>query len=111
MGRQGIKKQFWMSSEQAEDLARKAECACLTEAGLIRMLLSGYHPPQAPGDEFYKDLNRLIQTAEKIYLEAERAKDSEARKILSDSSLDLKRLSLEIRRRYLTGEREAVKWL
>lgn len=111
MGRQGVKKQFWMTSEQAEDLSRKAECACLTEAGLIRMLLNGYHPPQAPGDDFYKELNQLIQTAEKIYLEAEKTKDPEVKKILLDSSLDLKRLSLEIRRRYLTGEREAVKWL
>lgn len=111
MGRNGVKKQFWMSEEQAKDLSNKAACACLTEAALIRMLLSGYHPPEAPPAEFYDEINELIKTAERLYILAEKERDYETRKSLEGTSLDLKRLSLEIRRRYLTGERERVEWL
>ncbi len=111
MGRKGVKKQFWLSREQAEDLRQKAACTCLTESALIRMLLSGYHPPEAPGEDFYKSINKLIEAAEKMYTLAEMDMDSAVRKDLMDISLDLKRLSLEMRRRYLTGERNRAIWL
>ena len=44
--RKGIKKQFWLSKEEADDLRSKAESTCLTEAALFRMLLKGYHPKE-----------------------------------------------------------------
>ena len=75
------------------------------------MLLSGYHPPEAPGEDFYKSINKLIEVAEKMYTLAEMDMDSAVRKDLMDISLDLKRLSLEMRRRYLTGERNRAIWL
>ena len=49
-----IKKQIWLNREEAQQLQKKAKKACLTEAALIRQLLSGYEPREAPGDEFYK---------------------------------------------------------
>lgn len=111
MVRKGVKKQFWMSRDQAEDLRQKAACTCLTESALIRMLLNGYHPPEAPGEDFYKSINVLIETAGKMNTLAEKEMDHVVRKELLDNSLDLKRLSLEIRRRYLTGERNKAIWL
>lgn len=49
-----IKKQIWLNREEAQQLQKKAKKACLTEAALIRQLLSGYEPREAPRDEFYK---------------------------------------------------------
>ena len=49
-----IKKQIWLNREEAQQLQKKSKKACLTEAALIRQLLSGYEPREAPGDEFYK---------------------------------------------------------
>ena len=49
-----IKKQIWLTREEAQQLQKKAKQACLTEAALIRQLLSGYEPREAPRDEFYK---------------------------------------------------------
>lgn len=39
-----VKKQFWFSKVEAQDLKKKAKKACLTEAALIRLLLRGYEP-------------------------------------------------------------------
>jgi len=54
MATKRIKKQFWLTEEQAEDLRRKAGQAHVSEVMLIRMLLDGYHPPEAPGIEFFE---------------------------------------------------------
>ena len=37
-----IKKQFWFSRDEAQDLQKKAKKACLPEAALVRLLLRGY---------------------------------------------------------------------
>ena len=44
MGRNGIKKQFWLKKEIADELESKAKKACLTETALIRMLSLAYSP-------------------------------------------------------------------
>ena len=41
MSKRTIKKQFWLSRSEAQDLQKKAKKACLSEAGLIRLLLKG----------------------------------------------------------------------
>ena len=46
-----IKKQIWLNREEDCELKRKAKAACLTEAALIRLLLSGYEPRAFPGEE------------------------------------------------------------
>lgn len=48
-----IKKQFWFSRDEAQDLQKKAKKACLPEAALVRLLLRGYEPKEKPDDRFY----------------------------------------------------------
>lgn len=110
MGRKGIKKQFWMTKELTEELSWKAAKACLTESALIRMLIKGYHPPAAPGEEFYKDLNILIQKADRMQLTSEIINDPDIKLVLTEAAADLKKLSFEIRLRFLRGEREKIEW-
>ena len=110
MGRKGVKKQFWMTKELAEELSWKASKACLTESALIRMLIRGYHPPAAPGEEFYKDLNKLIQKADRMQLTSEIINDPDIKTVLTETAADIKKLSFEIRQRYLRGEREKIEW-
>ena len=66
MGEKRIKKQFWLSEEQATHLAEKARLTKLKEVTLIRMLLDGYRPKEAPGMTFYYDTNRMITAAEHL---------------------------------------------
>ena len=110
MGRKGIKKQFWMTKELVEEFSWKASKACLTESALIRMLIRGYHPPAAPGEEFYKSLNELTQKADSMQLTSEIINDPDIKSILTEAAADLKKLSFEMRQRYLRGEREKIKW-
>ena len=45
-----IKKQFWFSRDEAQDLQKKAKKTCLSEAALVRLLLRGYEPKEKPDD-------------------------------------------------------------
>ena len=47
-----IKKQFWFSRDEAQDLQKKAKKTCLSEAALVRLLLRGYEPKEKPDDRF-----------------------------------------------------------
>ena len=57
MMKRTIKKQVWLNRTEARELQKKAKKACLSEAGLVRMLISGYEPRQQPDESFY-DLAR-----------------------------------------------------
>ena len=54
-----IKKQFWFSRDEAQDLQKKAKKTCLSEAALIRLLLRGYEPKEKPDDRFYDAMRQL----------------------------------------------------
>ena len=52
MMKRTIKKQVWLNRTEARELQKKAKKACLSEAGLVRMLISGYEPRQQPDESF-----------------------------------------------------------
>ncbi len=54
-----IKKQVWMNASEAQSLHRKAAKAGLTEAALIRFLVSGYEPKEKPDDRFYECMRQM----------------------------------------------------
>jgi len=57
--KRNIKKQTWMNKSEAASLARKAKKAGLTEAALIRSLVSGYVPREKPDDRFFEVMRQL----------------------------------------------------
>lgn len=111
MATKRIKKQFWLTEEQAEDLRRKAGQAHVSEVMLIRMLLDGYHPPEAPGIEFFECMNRLTDQSEKLEKLSKRVQDLQTRNILFDESVELSELRINLIRKYLTGKEEKSLWL
>ena len=54
-----IKKQFWLSPKDAEELKRKAELAGLTETAVVRLLIRGYEPREKPDGRFYDAMRNL----------------------------------------------------
>ena len=54
-----VKKQFWFSKPEAQDLQKKAKKACVSEAGLIRLLIKGYEPREMPDERFYDVMREL----------------------------------------------------
>ena len=60
--RRARRREFVMNDSEAEDLTEKARRACMSESQLIRLLIKGYQPPPAPSEQFYEDMNRLLET-------------------------------------------------
>lgn len=59
MRTRNIQKIVRFNRAEAQDLERKAKKACLSEAGLIRLLIKGYEPREKPDDKFYDVLSQL----------------------------------------------------
>lgn len=57
--KRNIKKQFWVSKPEAQDLQKKAKKTCLSEAALIRLLVRGYQPREQPDERFYDVMRKL----------------------------------------------------
>lgn len=105
MGRKGKKKQFWLSDQQAADLAEKAKKACMTEAGLVRMLIQGYVPPERPGPEYFRDMNRVSEFAVRLQNLSGMTSDEKARDLLTEEAAAWREFRLEMERKYLMPER------
>ena len=59
MRKRNIQKIVRFSRDEAQDLQKKAKKACLSEAGLIRLLLRGYEPREKPDERFYDVMREL----------------------------------------------------
>ena len=54
-----VKKQFWLSRDEAQELQKKAKRTCLSEAALFRLLVRGFEPKEKPDDRFYDVMRQL----------------------------------------------------
>ena len=104
------RREFVMTEEEALDLKEKAEKACMSESRLIRLLIKGYRPPVAPGEEFHKDMNELLKVAEGIHDVARRILDEDVKAELKSTSTELRHLRMQLQEKYLKGERINIKW-
>ena len=66
MKRRTVKKQFWFSRDEAQDLQKKAKKTYLSEAALIRLLLRGYEPREKPDERFYDAMWQLSSIGNNI---------------------------------------------
>lgn len=105
MGRNGIKKQFWLSEKHVKKLAEYSKKTRLPETTIIRLLLDGYHPKEAPGDEFYECMNRLTDFANYIRSIGVAAGEGDLRERLFEEVTALGRLRLEVERKILLPEK------
>ena len=99
------RREFVMNDFEAADLREKAKKVRMSESGLIRLLISGYQPPEAPGDEFHNDMNELLSVAEAFFSLAEHTTDQEMKELLKTAYAELRVLRIRIQQKYLTGER------
>ena len=66
MKRRTVKKQFWFSRDEAQDLQKKAKRTCLSEAALVRLLVKGYEPKERPDERFYDVMRQLSSIGNNI---------------------------------------------
>ena len=59
MRTRNIKKQFWLNDEENQKLRKKARVTGLSEADLLRFLISDFLPKEKPPQEFYEAIKQL----------------------------------------------------
>ncbi len=112
MRKRNIDKHIWFSRAEAQELQRKAKKACLSEAGLIRLLIKGYEPKEKPDDRFYDVMRELSAIGNNINQLAAKANtlgfvDAPLLKSEADK---WNKFQSEIERRYLRPEKSDLKW-
>ena len=105
-----IKKNVWMNEKEDAELKKKATAASMSEAHLIRVLISGYHPPAAPGREFHDDMNKLLQAAETIERVYKSCRDEDLRRALDEQIAGIENLRDALLDKYILGERKEQEW-
>ena len=98
-----IKKQFWFSRDEAQDLQKKAKKTCLSEAALVRLLLRGYEPKEKPDDRFYDAMREFSAIGNNIHQISVKANalgfiDTP---MLREEARKWHEFQIEIRKRYL----------
>ena len=67
MMKRTVKKQFWFSKNEAQELQKKAKKTCLSEAALVRLLVRGYEPKEQPDERFYDAMRELSAIGNNIH--------------------------------------------
>ena len=93
-------------------MAAKAKKACLSEAGLIRLLIRGYEPKEKPDDRFYDVMRELSSISNNINQLAAKANtlgfiDAP---MLKNEAAKWNKFQSEIERTYLRPNQSEMKW-
>lgn len=113
MMKRNIKKQFWLSRKEAQDLQKKAKKTCLSEAALIRLLIRGYEPKEQPDERFYdtmRELSSIGNNINQIAIKANALDFIDSEKLKSEA-LRWHQFQADVERIYLRpSESEKLKW-
>ena len=112
MKRRTVKKQFWFSRDEAQDLQKKAKKTCLTEAALVRLLVRGYEPKERPAERFYDVMRQLSSIGNNINQLAAQANSLsfvDAQKLQKESERWHK-FQADVERQFLRPETSEMKW-
>lgn len=112
MKRRTVKKQFWFSRDEAQDLQKKAKKTCLTEAALVRLLVRGYEPKERPDERFYDVMRQLSSIGNNINQLAAQANSLsfvDAQKLQKETERWHK-FQADVERQFLRPEKSEMKW-
>lgn len=110
--RRTIEKHILLNRAEAQDLQRKAKKACLSEAGLIRLLLKGYEPKEQPNEKFYdsmrelryisSNLNQLVAKANSLgFIDVP---------MLKEEVKHWNKFQLDVEKKFLQPDKSNMKW-
>ncbi len=112
MRKRNIQKIVRFNREEAQDLQKKAKKACLSEAGLIRLLIRGYEPKEKPDDRFYDVMRELSSIGNNINQLAAKANSLGFidAPMLKAEAVKWTKFQSEIERTYLKPDKSKMKW-
>lgn len=112
MRKRNIQKIIRFNRKEAQDLEKKAKKACMTEAGLIRLLIRGYESREKPDDRFYDVMRELSSIGNNINQLAAKANtlgfiDAPLLKSEADK---WNKFQSQVEREFLRPDKSDVKW-
>mgnify|MGYP000821683829 FL=1 len=112
MRKRNIQKIVRFSRDEAQDLQKKAKKACLSEAGLIRLLLRGYEPREKPDERFYdvmRELSSIGNNINQLVVKANALGFVDAPQLKKEAERWHK-FQADIERTYLRPDKSEMKW-
>ena len=112
MRKRNIQKIVRFSRDEAQDLQKKAKKACLSEAGLIRLLLRGYEPREKPDERFYdvmRELSSIGNNINQLAVKANALGFVDAPQLKKEAERWHK-FQADIERTYLRRDKSEMKW-
>lgn len=112
MRKRNIQKIVRFSRDEAQDLQKKAKKACLSEAGLIRLLLQGYEPREKPDERFYdvmRELSSIGNNINQLAVKANALGFVDAPQLKKEAERWHK-FQADIERTYLRPDKSEMKW-
>lgn len=112
MRKRNIQKIVRFSRDEAQDLQKKAKKACLSEAGLIRLLLRGYEPREKPDERFYdvmRELSPIGNNINQLAVKANALGFVDAPQLKKEAERWHK-FQADIERTYLRPDKSEMKW-
>lgn len=112
MSKRTIEKHILMTRAEAQDLQKKAKKACLSEAGLIRLLLKGYEPREKPDADFYeamKELSAIGNNINQLAVKANALGFVDAPQLKKEAERWYK-FQADMERTYLRPDKSELKW-
>jgi len=112
MRKRNIQKIVRFSRDEAQDLQKKAKKACLSEAGLIRLLLRGYEPREKPDERFYdvmRELSSIGNNINQLAVKANALGFVDAPQLKKEAERWYK-FQADIERTYLRPDKSEMKW-
>ena len=112
MRKRNIQKIVRFSRDEAQDLQKKAKKACLSEAGLIRLLLRGYEPREKPDERFYdvmRELSSIGNNINQLAVKANALGFVDAPQLKKEAERWHK-FQVDIERTYLRPDKSEMKW-
>ena len=107
-----IKKQFWLSETENQELIRKANLSGLSQTSVIRLLLMNYEPREKPDQRFYETMQQLYAIGNNINQIVRKANSLGFVDVVAlEEQLDkLSRFEAKIEAFYLRPVKSQLKW-
>ena len=107
-----IRKEFTLTRKEAEELKKKAKAVCKSEASLVRSLIMGYEPREAPKEEFYDAMEEMRKLSDNVRKLAEAAVHltKEDRQLILGEVSRWHKLQSDIEKKFLAPEEGIMKW-
>jgi hypothetical protein len=107
-----VKKQFWFTEPEVQDLQKRAKRTSLTEAALVRLLLKGYEPKEKPDARFYDAMRELSAIGNNINQLAVKANalGFVGAPQLQKEAERWHRFQADVERQFLRPDQSGLKW-